>query len=152
MKLSLIKTATGLFPADEDSKELYDKIKTGNTVTAEIRTVRNPAFMRKYFSLLKLGFDAWEPGEVDSVHGKPEKNFDRFRKDITILCGHYHLVVRLNGDVRVEADSIAFGNMTEETFEKLYNQTINVLLKNIYNSDMTSEKLDNLVNQYMAYV
>ena len=151
MKLSLLKTITGLIPADPESEEQYRKLKQGGVVTAEIKQIRNPQFLRKYFALLNLGFDQWEPDKIDCKHGVPQKNFDRFRKDVAILCGHYHLVIRLNGEVRIEADSISFANMTEETFEKLYNSTINVFLKHIYDSEMTREKIENIVNQYLSY-
>ena len=151
MKLNLIKTLTGLFPADPDSEESYKKLRQGGVIVADIKQVRNPLFHRKYMALLGLGFDQWEPPEIDYKHGVPQKNFDRFRKDIAILAGYYHIVVRLNGEVRVEADSISFSNMDEETFEKLYNSTINVFLKQIYNSDMTEEKLKNIVNQVLSY-
>ena len=151
MNLSLLKSVGGLIPADPESDAKYQKIKAGSVIIAETKEVRNPLFMRKYFSLLKVGFENWEAPKVESVHGTPEKSFDRFRKDVAILCGHYHLVIRLNGEVRIEADSISFANMTEETFEKLYNSTINIFLKHIYDSEMTREKIENIVNQYLSY-
>jgi hypothetical protein len=151
MELNLIKTLTGLIPADPDSEDRYNKLKTGGVVTAEVKQVRNAKFLRKYFALLNIGFDNWTPGKIDSRYGVPEKSFDRFRKDTTILAGYYHIVIRLDGSVKPEADSISFANMDEETFEKLYNATINVFLKHIYNSDMTRDKLDNMVNQVLSF-
>ena len=151
MKLNLIKTISGLVPADPESKEGYDKIKTGAMVITETRTVRNPAFLRKWFALLKVGFDNWVPAKIDSKYGVPEKNFERFRADIIILCGYYEVVVRLNGDVRIEARSVSFAKMEEEEFTELYNKTINVLLKHVYNSNMTAEALDNIVNACMSF-
>jgi len=60
-------------------------------------------------------------------------------------------VVRLDESVRVEADSISFANMTEEIFAELYNQSINVLLKRVYKSELSKEELDNTVNQYLSF-
>ena len=151
MKMNLIKTISGLLPADPDSEKSYQKIKTGGMVITETKEVRNPAFLRKYFALLNVGFDNWNPGRITSEHGKPEKNFDRFRKDVTILAGFYHIVIRLDGSVRVEADSISFANMEEEEFEELFNKTINVLLKHVYDSNMTEEALNNVVNAYLSF-
>lgn len=152
MKLNLVKTISGLVPADPDSEDSYKKLKNGGMVTAEIKQVRNVKFFRKYFALLNVGFENWNPGEVDSRYGVPEKNFDRFRRDVTILAGFYHTVVRLNGEVRIEAKSISFANMEEDEFEKLYNQTINVLLKHVYGEGMRREELDNIVNTYLSFI
>jgi len=152
MDIYLTKTQTGFVPADIPTEEWIKKVKHGEVIAADFRKVRNPAFLRKYFALLNVGYDNWSPGEVDSKYGIPEKNFDQFRKDVTILAGYYHTVIRLNGEVRIEAKSISFAKMEEEEFEKLYNQTIDVLLRHVYGSGMTTEELDNIVNQYMGFV
>ena len=151
MKIYLTKTIAGFTPSDVPTEDWARTIKMGDMVGADFKKVRNPAFLRKYFALLHLGFDNWVPGEINSEYGVPEKNFEQFREDTTILAGYYHLVIRMNGSVRVVADSISFANMEEEKFEKLYNSTINVFLKHIYNSDMTREKIDQIVNQIMSY-
>ena len=151
MKMNLIKTMWGLIPEDLESKEKYDKIKSGAMVTADIKLIRNAAFLRKYFALLHIGFDNWTPEKINSDYGAPEKNFERFRKDTTILAGYYRVVIRVNGDARVEAKSISFANMEEEEFDKLYNATINVLLKHIYKQSITQKELDNTVNQYLSF-
>lgn len=151
MKLNLIKTMLGLVPAEPDSKENYDKLKIGDFITAEIKTVRNPKFHRKYFALLRVGFDNWLPGEVNSKYGVPAKNFERFRADVIILCGFYDNVVRLDGSVRLEPKSVSFAKMSEESFADLYSKTIDVLLKYVYDSKMTPEKLDEIVNQYLSF-
>ena len=145
------KTQTGLIPSDPKTDEWYHKLKFGEVVQSEFKKVRNHKFLRKYFALLNIGFDNWNPAPLDSRHGIPEKNFDRFRADVTILCGYYDSVVRLDGSVRIEAKSISFARMTEESFAELYNKTINVLLKHVYNSDMTEEALNAIVNQYLSF-
>jgi len=151
MKIYLTKTQSGFVPSDIETEEWAKKIKYGAVISSDFKKVRNPAFHRKYMALLTVAFDNWTPGEVDPKHGVPEKNFDRFRKDVAILSGFYHNVVRLDGTVRVEADSISFANMTEEIFAELYNQSINVLLKRVYKSELSKEELDNIVNNYMSF-
>ena len=100
-----------------------------------------PNFTKKWFALLKIGYDNWEPGEINSQYGTPEKNFERFRKDVTILAGYYSIVVRLDGTTRVEADSVSFGSMDESQFSELYSKTIDVLLRRVYDSSMSAEQL-----------
>ena len=92
--------------------------------------------------MITLAFDYWEPPE----NYVGEKNLDRFRKDITILAGHYEQTVRLDGETRVEAKSIAFGNMTEDEFEDLYSKTIDVIIKYVL-KNYTGEQLRSVVAQ-----
>ena len=154
MKTYLTRTQVGLLPADPPTWEWYQKLKVGQVISQESKKVRNPKFFRKYFALLNIGFDSWEPGEIGSKYGTPEKNFDRFRKDVAILSGYYDIVVRLDGSTRPEAKSISFASMEEETFADLYSKTIDVFLKYIYknNKDMTAEEVDRITEEYLRFV
>ncbi len=62
-QLHLIKQSQGiLIPATPETREfLHSKCKLGAVLEAEYKLVRNPAFHRRYFSLLNLGFEYWEP-------------------------------------------------------------------------------------------
>jgi hypothetical protein len=141
---------------DEDGEEWDNGNKIGENFTGMFRKSRNLAFHRKYFALLKISFDAWEPdlSGMGTKYGKQiEKNFERFRKDIVILCGYYSTVVRLDGSVRVEADSISFSKMDEHAFKDLYSKTLDLLIKNVYGREnMTEERMEQLVNTYLGFV
>jgi hypothetical protein len=151
MKTHLIKTQLGFIPADEQSREWFEKIKPGEVVSCEAKKVRNYKFHKKYFALLNIGFQNWNPGEINSRYGVPEKNFDRFRADLTILAGYYETTIRLDGSVRVEPKSISFAKMTEEDFESLYSRTIDVLIKHVYDAGMTHEEINETVNKYLQF-
>ena len=119
-------------PASEDDAALLSKVKAGETVKLILTRPRNIKFHRKFFALMQLAFDYWEPpkhGEGSAFADKMtvERNFDRFRYDVTILAGYYDATYRLNGDVRLEAKSISFGSMSEDDFEKLYSKVIDVI-------------------------
>jgi len=152
MKTHLIKTISGLLPSDPPTEDWYRKLKIGAVVSQKSTVVRNPKFHRKYFALLNIGFDNWAPGEIDCDHGVTERNFDRFRKDIAILCGYYDIVARLDGSARAEARSISFAKMEEKEFEDLYSKTIDIFLKRIYGKDMTAEEIDRIVKEYLRFV
>jgi len=150
--LALIKTQTGWANADTETVEFHQKIKLGEAIHADFKRFRNINFHRKLFALLSLSYDYWVPGEVNSKYGIPEKNFDRFRKDLIILAGYYHSEIRLDGTVRVTADSISFGNMDEETFSKLYDNILTVIMDRIPTlCDMKRNKIDDLVEKVLTF-
>lgn len=150
MKILLQRVPDGFVPADDDAFEKCKRFKTGSLVELEVTEVRNYQFHKKFFALLKVGFDAWEP-TVEEHRGMPvQKNFDRFRKDVTIAAGFYEQVVNIRGDVRAEAKSIAFGNMSEEEFGKLYNSVVDVLLQRVL-KHYKREDLDHVVKQIMDF-
>ncbi|AMO49176.1 Gifsy-2 prophage protein [Enterobacter sp. FY-07] len=62
-QLQLVKQSNGiLIPATPESSDyVQSKIKLGAVLVAEFTKVRNPAFHRKFFALLNLGFEYWEP-------------------------------------------------------------------------------------------
>ncbi len=59
--LSFVKTSAGLVPHTEHDKEVFDKWKLGGVISGEFKQVRNPKFLRKFFVLLNLAFDYYEP-------------------------------------------------------------------------------------------
>jgi hypothetical protein len=107
---------------------------------------------KKYFALLKIAYDNWSPGEINSKYGVPMKNFERFRKDVAILTGHFELVIRVDGSSRPEAKSISFSKMDQIEFDKLYSKTIDLMIKNIYgHENMTAERMNELVDQFLRF-
>lgn len=145
-----------LVPCDDEGLEYVKKLSQGKQVKAKITRPRNLQFHRKYFALLNHAFDCFEPSDVEvpqhlSVRGiVPEKNRDRFRKDIAILAGYYHATIRVDGEVRIEADSISFANMDEDTFAELYEKTITVILKHVL-KNYSRDDLDLVVDEILGF-
>jgi hypothetical protein len=132
--LHLIKTSSGAFvPATEEDAAAAKRFRVGEVSRVELKAMRNGAFFRKYFALLKIAFDMWaETQPAQEYHGRSVlPDFDRFRRDVTIMAGFFRPVWNARGELRVEAESIAWSSMTEERFEKLYSATINVILQKI---------------------
>lgn len=81
-ELQLIKHHTGiLIPATPETSEiLQSKIKLGDILVAEFKRVRNPAFHRRFFALLNLGFEYWEPtgGAISSNERKLVTGYAKF--------------------------------------------------------------------------
>lgn len=59
--LSLTKANGMLMPTSQADIEIVQKIKAGAVIECEFKRRRNPAFHRKYFALLNLAFDYYEP-------------------------------------------------------------------------------------------
>lgn len=74
LELQLIKHHSGiLIPATPETSDiLQSKTRLGDVLVAEFRRVRNPAFHRRFFALLNLGFEYWEPtgGAISSNERK----------------------------------------------------------------------------------
>lgn len=147
----LIRTEMGFLPADDSSRDALKRWKVGDAAKVEMTKARNYQFFRKWWALINFAFDHWEPEEKVQFKGVPvEKNLDRFRKDITILAGHFTASYRVDGSCRIEPKSIAFGNMSEDTFADLYSKTIDVVLKHIL-TNYEKEELEGIVDQVMAF-
>lgn len=89
MQLSLVKVDGGmLIPHTDEDKALIDKKRLGTVLTADFRETRNPKFHRKFFVMLKLGFDYWTPvGGTVSPH---ERNLvSRFAAELSKWGGEH---------------------------------------------------------------
>jgi len=147
-EIVLTKAAGGvLVPIDPQAAEFIAKMKIGAAVRATVKQQRNPRFHRKYFALLNLAFDHWEPIEATYKGQVVGKNFDQFRNDIVCLAGFGEVAINLRGETRVTAKSISFGSMAQDEFDDLYNATVNVILKHVltnYSRDDLDEVIDRL--------
>jgi hypothetical protein len=152
VKVPAIRVREGYTFASDQAREDVDKIhRVGASVMIDVVGVRNPKFHRKYFVLLNLGFDYWEPALEHK--GRPvEKCFERFREDLAILAGYYTVVWSLTGEPRLKARSISFAKMKQDEFDKLYSASIQVLLDKVMeHKGWTREKVDEAVNNILRF-
>ncbi|MDU4843709.1 MAG: DUF1367 family protein [Leclercia adecarboxylata] len=82
LELQLIKHHSGiLIPATPETSDiLQSKTRLGDVLVAEFRRLRNPAFHRRFFALLNLGFEYWEPigGAISSNERKLITGYAKF--------------------------------------------------------------------------
>lgn len=128
---------------------IFDRVKVGEVIRVEFSKPRNANFHKKYFALLNIGFDAFEP-QAQHKGVIVDKNFELFRKDVTIQAGFYDVTVNLNGELRLVAKSISFASMGENEFNDLYNKTVNVILQKVL-TNYTREDLDEVVEQVLRF-
>jgi len=81
-QLQLIKHSSNiLIPATQETSDfLQSKCKLGAVLVADFKQVRNPAFHRKFFALLNLGFEYWEPtgGAISSNERRLVTGYAKF--------------------------------------------------------------------------
>src|SRR3990167_438692 len=154
MDLHLIKTAgCGLRPANQNDSDILARLKTGALIHAEIKQPRNPLFHRKFFALLNFAFEYWAP-QCDEIKGMvPQKNFDRFRKDILITAGFRSLVVNIKGEARWEAESISFAKMDDTRFAEVYRLAFNACWTLVLSGvqGMTERVVEETINQILSF-
>lgn len=61
MKLTAVKRGGSFHPTDQSGIESIKSISDGCVVMLDIRASRNIRFHRKFFAMLNLGFEYWEP-------------------------------------------------------------------------------------------
>ena len=154
MEILLTKLPNGtLAPADEGQTEKLSRLKVGGMVRADIKQVRNYKFLQKMHCLYKLAFDHFtelcEPMLYKGADVTP--SYDRFRADLTILAGHFTPVYAINGEVRLEAKSIAYANCTEEEAEAIFSDVITAALKFVYKGKMQEAEMRALVDQILSF-
>ena len=149
-EIFLVKRHGILMPSSEADTETLANITEGETVRADIKRPRNVAFHRKYFALLDVLFNIFEPEPVSHKGEFAIKSRERFRKDIAIATGHYELVITIKGECRAEAKSISFASMDETQFSELYSRTIDYGLLRIAKGK-TKAEIDNWVNQIIDF-
>lgn len=148
-ELALIKHQSGLLaPSGEGDAEILERWKKGEVIRVKAARMRKGWRHRKFFTLLDVGFEAWEPPD-ESCNGMPvQKNRERFRKDIIIATGRYDVVLGIDGTAKLEAKSMSFSSMDDLEFEQLYSDTVNVILEKIL-THYTREDLDERVQRVL---
>lgn len=154
MDMTLVRTPVGLVvhPEDKDGANYLAKIKPGTALAADVRQQRNYKFHKKFFALVSVAYDYWsDTMPAQDYKGEPVRpEFERFRKDLVILAGHYEPVYAIDGTVRLQAKSISFSNMDEEEFGRVYNSVLDTVLAKVMRN-VNKAELEAAVEQIMAF-
>lgn len=143
-----------LLPADHESEALIEALPIGSGIRMAIVQEISPARIvrhRRFFKMIGVGFDAWEPPEIEYGGLPAVKNAERFRYDVTTAAGFYDIVVGLDGKPKLEAHSIAFVNMSDERFELVYSGVKSVLLSKVLPASYTDPELERVVDELLRF-
>lgn len=145
MIIPMIKNADGVFcPADEMYLSALQGFKNGELYEIEIKKTRHPAFHRKVFAFFKFCFDHWAADKTEWRYFDERTQFDTFRKNLTVLAGYKVASYTIDGRMRVEAQSLSYGNMEQDEFERCYSALINAAMQNIFKGCNDERILDRL--------
>ena len=153
-ELVVIKTLGGaLAPADPQTAEFVSKLKLGQGLRADFKRMRDVMKHRRGFALLHFAFEHWDAPQLEYEGLPVVKTFDRFRKDLTILAGHWTSTVNLRGEVRLEAKSLSFGNMDDTEFEQVYRDLLTAVWERIFRSKGYADPaaVDAIVDQLLRF-
>ena len=132
-----------LAPASDLEEERMARFKTGEIYPVDIKLKRNNKFHGKVFLFFTFCFEEYYHSTNRSEFHDLAKQFDTFRKELTIIAGYHDETYFMNGSVCIEAQSLAFNKMDQEQFEQCYTALINAASKHIFKniSDETYNKL-----------
>lgn len=154
----LFQCFDGLSAADKKAwRRFWAKLvsmEPGELSRLECVIPRNARFHFKFFALLNVGFDAWEPGRKRKTYkGFPvQKDFEQFREDVTIAAGHFTQTFGLNGKFKLKAKSISFASMDDAEFERVYSSVANVLLAGVLFRYAGRDELDQVVDKIIGFL
>ena len=119
MKLTFIKTQTGLIPDCDETREILKKIKNGDGVILDYKPKRNFKFHRRLFALLNLIFENQDY----------YKSIDNILEMCKFKAGYFETIITHKGEKHYKTKSIAFDEMDNAEFEKFYSKCIDVALE-----------------------
>lgn len=149
-----------LLPVSANDEAFILKLKPGQMISAEFRKTRNGLFHRKFMKLCTLAYQVFEelPQAPVRIAGSnqwvtPAPDFDEFRYWAMVKAGFYDVFGYPDGKVRVRARSVAFRNMDQVEFEKVYSAVLDVFLRYVLSPKRgwSREQVDQLVEQFIHY-
>ncbi|WP_439287555.1 DUF1367 family protein [Lonepinella sp. BR2904] len=145
----MIKGAGGVFvSADDMYLERLNKFENGGLYEIEIKKNNNPRLHGKLFAFFKFCFDHHNAENGDMAFANEAKQFNYFRKRLTILAGFFDEFVDFDtGEIRKEAQSLAWDKMDDVERGECLSAVINAALKYVF-KNTTDE---NVINRLYAF-
>lgn len=115
-RLYLTRTLSGFIPADEASRELWMKYKSGETYRADVVKPRSYRHHKLCMALLTLTFHNQERFT----------NFDAFRKAVAYEAGHRETFMTIDGEVKDGPGSLSYDALDEIEFTRVFSAMMTV--------------------------
>lgn len=128
------RTFEGFRPADQEASDWHYKTKTAALVELKGNRPRNPQHHRKFFALMNIVVD--NSDDYDTI-----EQF-RFVLMATLQRGKWIEIPHATRAMFIP-ESISFKSMSQDDFDRLYNDAINAILK--YFLPMDREDLHDMI-------
>lgn len=149
--INLVNVGGGWVPANENAQELLDASGKGEIISVLEVTSRDLSFHKAYFALLKF---IW--GYMSSSFQKavPE---DKFYLWLKHLKGQYKVLFEFkDGTKLVEYESIAFGRMSQKTFENYVRDQLPWIYENVigayFEGDIYNGIIDTIEEEFKKFL
>lgn len=113
MQINVYKSLGGLKPLNSEDEEKLKSLPLDWDGIVTLRHPRNYEFHKKYFALIKLGFENQER----------YKNKDHYRYVMQMKAGYYDSVETDKGTIWLPK-SVSFGSMENHEFNDLYEKVL----------------------------
>jgi len=128
-------------PENQSAFDLCDQLGIGEHVLFELKTPRDIKFHQCYFVLINF---IWGYLPVKFQESVPKYKFYHFLKH---LKGEYEVVFEFkDGTKMVEYESIAFGRMSQETFENYIREQLPWIYENVIGKFYKDEIYDGIID------
>lgn len=133
-------TGGGMLPFNQNAVELIDMTTSGEVISMIEVSGRDVNFHRAYFSLIGYIYD-WLPKAFKSKMTK-----DKFYIFLKHLRGDYDVIFEFkDGTKFIEYHSIAFGRMSQKTFEAYVREQLpfiySEVIEQLYPDKLTSDRI-----------
>lgn len=120
--VTMLRTLSGLSPADEAAARAVARIKQGDAVQVEIHRPRRHKALRKWWLL--CGLIAENNPEIKSKNQASDL--------LKILSGHCTTIASVaTGECWQIPDSIAFSRLSEDEFEEIWRRAVHAVTEHI---------------------
>jgi len=150
-ELQFTKHPSGFMPMDDAARSWLIKQPVGAVVKGKFSATRNPLFHRKFFAMLNIAFENWDNPEIDTEYGKARTSLDTFRAYCIVKSGHWEAEVTPDGNFRPKPKSIKFGSMSQDEFERLYSDVLDVILAKFLTRWSNEDMHDAVVNYIRGF-
>ncbi|MCI7719028.1 MAG: DUF1367 family protein [[Pasteurella] aerogenes] len=148
-KYQMIKLAGGMFaPVDDMYLDKLNRFENGGLYEIEVKKSNNPNLHRKLFAFFKFCFSHWKAENTELEFSDELKQFNYFRKRLTILAGFFDEFVDFDtGEIHKEAQSLKWDEMDDIERGDCLNAVINAALKHVFNNTRD----ENIINRLYAF-
>jgi O-acetyl-ADP-ribose deacetylase (regulator of RNase III) len=134
------RTVAGLTPDDDAARDALRRVQIGEIVRVDVQRPRSHKNLRRWWALCNLITQ-----NSDTIKS-PEQAHDLLK----IMAGHCtHIVSQSTGEVYQIADSIAFGRISEDEFQDVWQRAVKAVTEHIL-PGITDEDLEREILQIIG--